>query len=117
MTALLGTPTALDRRRSVRGPLYMMVDTRGARVPLWAFDIGLGGMRCTGPTAWPGTYLDLSFVLPDDLQRIEVGGQVVSLGEADGEIAMGVRFCRISDGARLAIYRFLDRRRRLWAAD
>ncbi len=107
---------APDRRSSARGPLYMMVETRGGGAPLWACDIGLGGMRCTGPVAWPGTYLDLSFALPDDIQRIEAGGQVVALEESGGELVMGVRFCRLSDGARLAIYRFLDRRRRLRAA-
>jgi hypothetical protein len=30
------------------------------------------------------------------------------------ELMLGLRFCCLADGARMAIYRFLDRRRRLW---
>jgi hypothetical protein len=104
-----------DRRRSPRGPLYMMVEPLGHRAPLWARDISMGGLRCeSSRPLWPGTYLDLGFSLPDTRERIEVGGQVMSLDGSGAEALLGLRFCLLADSARLAIYRFLDRRRRLW---
>ena len=106
-----------ERRASARSPLFMMVRQRGANDPLWACDIGLGGMQMRARTArFPGSYLDLVFKLPDAGDTMEVGGQVLSLDEAEpGQLAVGVRFCMLSVKAQREIYRFLDRRRALWA--
>lgn len=107
-----------ERRASARGPLLMLVHaTDGSE--LWAFDIGLGGLKCTTHRPrWPGSYLDLRFELPDTREAVRAGGQVTSLDTSThGELVLGVRFCRLADGERLRIYRFLDRRRSLWAPD
>lgn len=107
----------IDRRQSVRSPLYMMVRARDMGRPLWATDIGLGGMLCKSEMPrWPGTYLDLSFRLPDSLDELRIGGQVLSLDDLDDGVSLGVRFCMLSVKAQRAIYRFLDRRRALWGA-
>jgi hypothetical protein len=105
-----------NRRASVRGPLYVLVEARTVAQPMWAFDLSLGGARCvTERPIWPGTYLDLAFTLPDSHERIVTGSQVVTLDTSESqEVMLGLRFCCLADGARMAIYRFLDRRRRLW---
>lgn len=107
---------AFDRRDSVRGPLCALVEAGPERLPLWAHDLSLGGLRCaTNRPFWPGTYLDVRFALPDTRETIAGGAQVLSLDEEADGLSLGLRFCALSDGARLAIYRFLDRRRYLWA--
>jgi hypothetical protein len=107
---------AFDRRDSVRGPLCALVEAGPSRSALWAHDLSLGGLRCaTTRPFWPGTYLDLRFALPDTREPIEAGAQVLTLDEEADGLSLGLRFCSLSDGARLAIFRFLDRRRFLWA--
>jgi len=112
--ALLEVST--ERRTSARSPLFMMVRDKRTSSSLWASDIGLGGMQCRSKTArFPGTYLDLSFRLPDTQDELQVGGQVLSLDEmTPGQLALGVRFCMVSSKAEREIYRFMDRRRSLW---
>ena len=114
-----GVEVISDRRASARSPLFMMVRQHGANDPLWACDIGLGGMQCRGRVArFPGNYLDLSFKLPDASDMLEVGGQVMSLDQGTpGQLTVGVRFCMLSVMAQREIYRFLDRRRALWDED
>ncbi len=109
---------ANERRASARSCLYILVDAHDGKEPMWACDISFGGMQCRASTPrWPGTYLDVSFSLPDTREAIEVGAQVIALGQAaDGALTLGLRFCRISARAQMAIYRFLDRRRPLWYA-
>jgi len=104
-----------ERRGSARGPLYTLVQS-GDGQPWWAWDIGLGGMHCqTRAPRWPGTYLDLEFTLPETSDRLRTGAQVVSLDrQPQGDLSLGLRFCRLTARAQLAIYRFLDRRRVLW---
>ena len=108
----------LNRRSSARGPLYVLVEARTHAEPMWAFDLSLSGVRCaTRKPEWPGTYMDLTFVLPDTHERIVTGAQVMTLDTAaNGELMLGLRFCRLADGAQMAIYRFLDRRS-LWDPD
>ncbi|MBI5509142.1 MAG: PilZ domain-containing protein [Deltaproteobacteria bacterium] len=108
-----------ERRMSARSPLFMMVKSGGNREPLWASDIGLGGMQCKSRVPrFPGTYLDLSFTLPGTTDRLEAGGQVLSIdGERQGRLALGLRFCMLSVKAEREIYRFLDRRRALWGPE
>jgi len=105
-----------ERRNSARSRSFILVQPRDGTPSMWASDISLGGMQCrTNTTRWPGSYLDLSFTLPDTRETFEVGAQVLSLGKADdGQLMLGLRFCRIPAGAQMAIYRFLDRRRAMW---
>lgn len=89
--------------------------------PIWAIDIGLGGMKAVSRSlVFPGTYLDLSFRLPGTSELLKVGAQVGTLGDADGyeagSVTLGLRFCRLSKGNELSIYRFLDKRRGLWTS-
>ena len=108
--------SAFDRRDSVRGPLCVLAEAGPGHLPLWAYDLGLGGMRCTARRAiWPGTYLDLRFAIPDTREEVTTGAQVVALEEDGPSVSLGLRFCALPEGSRLAIYRFLDRRRFLWA--
>ncbi|MFC1611861.1 hypothetical protein ACFL6C_12940 [Myxococcota bacterium] len=96
-----------NRRTSARSRLFTLVQAHGVDEPMWAWDIGLGGMQCrTRQPRWPGTYLDLSFELPGTREKLEVGSQILSLG---------LRFCMLSTKAQRVIYRFLDRRRTLWS--
>src|SRR4051794_26684949 len=99
-------------RTSARSRLFMLVRTR-SNDTLWAWDIGLGGMSCkTTKPHFPGTYLDVEFTLPGTKERLALGAQVVGLHQDDsGTITAALRFCRVPDTARLALYRFLDRRR------
>jgi hypothetical protein len=104
-----------DRRNSARSRLFMLVRTKQPGT-LWAWDIGLGGMQCkSSRMMWPGTYLDVEFTLPGTKEAVSAGAQVISIGtDADGTTTLAFRFCRLPDQGRLAIYRFLDRRRYLW---
>ncbi|MBN1960788.1 MAG: PilZ domain-containing protein [Deltaproteobacteria bacterium] len=105
-----------NRRLSARGPLYMLVEARAHKPAFWAFDVSLGGIRCISEKPiWPGTYLDLSFIIPDSREHIVTGGQIITLDiNENDEVLIGIRFCCLASGASMAIYRFLDRRRRLW---
>ena len=110
------------RRNSARTRLHMPVNVtratdRSSRT-MYAFDIGLGGIQCQSKIAvFPGTYLDLAFRLPGTRELLKVGAQVASLGETpDGDITLGLRFCRLSARAQLSIYRFLDKRRERWTS-
>ena len=108
--------SAFDRRESVRGPLWMLVEAGPERRTLWAHDVGLGGLRCTTDRPlWPGTYLDVRFAIPDTHEVVHAGAQVLTLEDEGDVLSLGLRFCALTEGARLAIYRFLDRRRFLWA--
>ena len=108
--------TEPERRNSARSPLFMLTQAKDGEA-MWAIDIGLGGMQCRARTPrWPGTYVDLSFKLPNTRACLEVGAQVTTIDRIEGgEVILGLRFCRMSAGASLAIYRFLDRRRTLWS--
>ncbi len=108
-----------ERRGSARSQLFMLVRAGDGSAPLWAWDISLGGMQCKSKRArWPGTFVDLSFTLPGSNQRLEIGAQVVSLDVGnDGVAVLGLRFCRLAPGAKLALYRFIDGRRGLWAGE
>jgi hypothetical protein len=118
-SAPASVPVADDRRASARTRLFTLVETRGAKEPLWAWDIGMGGMQCRAKTArWPGTYLDLCFTLPGTDEALEVGSQVLSLDQLEEEgVSLGLRFCMLSPRAQRAIYRFLDARRVLWSGE
>lgn len=107
--------SASNRRGSARSQLFMMVRTKNAGT-LWAWDIGLGGMACKGSRlVWPGTYVDLDFTLPGTKESLRVGAQVISIAtDPDGAPSLSLRFVNLSDRDKLAIYRFLDRRRYLW---
>ncbi|MCK5687705.1 hypothetical protein KAI87_00475, partial [Myxococcota bacterium] len=67
MSEVANTDKEKDNRRlSARSPLFMLVKAKGHNVKMWAKDIGMGGMLCDSDNPiWPGTYLDLSFSLPD----------------------------------------------------
>jgi hypothetical protein len=95
------------------------VDVRGIGEPLWAWDIGLGGMQCRSRVPrWPGTFLDLAFTLPGSEERLEVGSQILSLDHLDGDdLSLGLKFCMLSARDLRLIYRFLDQRRALWDVD
>src|ERR1044072_8443845 len=78
-------PIETGRRASVRGRLYMMVRAERLPDPLWAYDIGLGGLKVESRwIVFPGTYLDLSFRLPGTRELLKVGAQVATLGDAPG---------------------------------
>jgi hypothetical protein len=109
------------RRSSARGRLHMMVKAGKLPEPIWAIDIGLGGLKAVSRSlVFPGTYLDLSFRLPGTRELLKVGAQVATLGDAPGyepgSVTLGLRFCRVSKGNELSIYRFLDKRRGLWTS-
>jgi hypothetical protein len=108
-----------DRRGSARSRLFALVDARGVNDPLWAWDIGLGGMQCRSRAPrWPGTYLDLSFTLPGTTEKLEVGSQVLSIDQLeDDSLSLGLKFCMLSAKDQRVIYRFLDQRRALWSAE
>jgi hypothetical protein len=105
-----------DRRASARSQSFILVTTSDGGGPMWASDIGLGGMQCKSQTLrWPGAYLDVEFTIPDTRETVNVGAQVLSLNrDRDDDLTLGLRFCRISGHDQLAIYRFLDRRRCMW---
>ncbi len=114
------------RRSSARSRIYMMVRASRVKEPLWAFDIGLGGLQVASPmVVFPGTYLDLQFRLPGSKEVHKVGAQVATLGDVPDDdqleggskgasVALGLRFCKLTARAQLSIYRFLDKRRNLW---
>lgn len=103
-----------ERRSSARSPLFTLV--RSDRGTLWAYDIGLGGMFCRGTAAIArGALLRLEFKLPEIDARIVGQGEVITcIAGDDGRYNLGIRFTEVSRAARMAIYRFLDRRRELW---
>ena len=107
-----------ERRCSARSRLFTLVTVRGRgnQDKLWAWDIGLGGMKARSRKArFPGTFLDLEFRLPDSKEILRVGAQVTDMEATDdGSVGLGLRFCRVSPMVQMAIYRFMDRRRRLW---
>ena len=108
-----------DRRTSARSPAFMMVRARDFSAPMWCDDIGLGGMKCRSTQVrWPGSYVDLNFRLPGSPKSFQIGGQITSIQNTDGdeEISLGLRFCMMPDQWELDIYRFLDARRELWGA-
>ena len=117
------------RRASARSRIYMMVRTSRVKDPLWAFDIGLGGLQVkSSVVVFPGTYLDLAFRLPGSKELHKVGAQVATLGDAPdddvlqgrattGGVALGLRFCKLTARVQMAIYRFLDKRRHLWTTE
>jgi hypothetical protein len=117
--AVASAPSADDRRTSARTRLFTLVHSRGQREPLWAWDIGLGGMQCRSRAArWPGTYLDLRFTLPGTDDTLDVGGQVLTLDQLEDDgVSLGMRFCMLSPRAQRSIYRFIDARRVLWAGE
>ncbi len=109
------------RRASARGRLHMRVLAGKLPEPIYAIDISLGGMKAVSRSlVFPGTYLDLSFRLPGTRELLKVGAQVATLGDAPGHepgsVTLGLRFCRLSKGIELSIYRFLDKRRGLWTS-
>jgi len=110
------TDQARERRNSARSKVYMLVQTSKLRNPLWARDIGLGGMQCsTSQWVGPGTFLQVHFRLPTLDETFEVGSQVLTVKEfARDNLYLGLRFCDVPDAARMAIYRFLDKRRLMW---
>ncbi len=112
-------PDDPDRRASARSRLHARVEARGLHDPLWAWDIGLGGMQCRARSPrWPGTFLDLSFTLPGTGDTLEVGSQVMSLDQLeDDSLSLGLKFCMLSARDQRSIYRFLDQRRALWATE
>jgi len=108
--------TEAERRDSARSRVFMWVDVHDGQGPVWAEDIGLGGMmvRAKSPRL-PGTFVDLEFSLPGDEQRYKVGAQVTCIYPAPNrEMALGLRFCLLSRPLQMAIYRLLDTRRGLW---
>jgi hypothetical protein len=127
---MIASPSPLStqsfRRASARSRIYMMVRASRVKDPLWAFDIGLGGLQVkSSALLFPGTYMDLQFRLPASKEVLKVGAQVATLGEAPdddvlqggstgGRVALGLRFCKLTARAQLSIYRFLDKRRHLW---
>ena len=102
------------RRGSARTAVFMLVQTPHG--PLWAFDVGLGGLRCFARSLYTvGQYLDVSFRLPGEDADHRVGAQVACLEPwPGGGVALRLRFCRPSKALELAIYRLLDRRRAMW---
>ncbi len=111
--------TPSNRRGSARSPLFMQVFT-GDGEAIFAWDIGLGGLKARGKkTRLPGQYVDLEFTLPQTKTTLKLGGQVTTIdsyreGTRFG-VELGIRFCRISDTDQIQLYRFLDKRRALWA--
>ena len=68
--------------------------------------------KAKGPASGGG---EIGFAEPDSRERIVTGSQVMVVDTSEAqELMLGLRFCCLADGARMAIYRFLDRRRRLW---
>ncbi len=118
LLADLAAPTpapASDRRGSARSRLFTLVQTGDGLGPMWAWDIGLGGLLVKAKRPrWPGTYLDVTLTLPGTGETLKLGAQVLTLDQDADGVGMSLRFCRSSAAARLAIYRFLDRRRALW---
>lgn len=110
-------PKVHERRGSARSPVFMLVQCKDGRGAMWAWDAGLGGLQCRSRVVrFPGTYLDVSFRLPGDAYRYHVGAQVTTLDRADdGSVSLGLRFCMVSPRLQMGLYRFLDRRRRLWS--
>jgi hypothetical protein len=106
--------TETTQRNSARSRVFMLVRSPGGS--FWAWDIGLGGMSAkTKRVVFPGTFLDLQFTLPGTTDPLALGAQVVGLAQDDdGTMTVSLRFCRVPDNTRLALYRFLDRRRYLW---
>ena len=116
MAEISTSSASADRRASARSRSCILVTPQDGTSPLWAVDIGLGGMQVKSRTTrFPGTYLDVQFALPDTREKIRLTTQVVNLGRrGDDGVYTGLRFCRVAKNDQLAIYRFLDRRRLLW---
>lgn len=116
MSAATQARTSKDRRDSARSRVFVLVNVGPDKEPMWAWDIAMGGMQCRSNTPrWPGTYVDLSFRLPEIDETIEVGAQVMSMEPAGGgQVSLGIKFRMLSPKAQRAIYRFLDRRRQMW---
>ncbi|OGQ83689.1 MAG: hypothetical protein A2289_15750 [Deltaproteobacteria bacterium RIFOXYA12_FULL_58_15] len=107
-----------NRRQSARSPIFTLVKARGSREPMWAWDIGMGGMQCrTQQPRFPGSFVDLQFALPGSNDVLDVGGQVLSLEQLDAHLSVGLRFCMLSSRDQRLLYRFLDQRRALWSGE
>ena len=110
-------PDASNRRSSARTPVCMLVHTDDGRDPIWAWDLGLGGLRCNSSNLrMPGDFLNVRFALPGESETYKVKCQITSLdGDVNGSSILSLRFCATSARLTMALYRFLDRRRALWS--
>ena len=107
-----------DRRGSALFPAFILVRERNGG-PMWACDVGLGGMLLKSRRMrFPGTYMDLSFTLPGTTEVIRVGAHIMNLvHHENGTFTLAARYCRLTSKAQMALYRFLDQRRVMWAPE
>ncbi len=101
-----------ERRSAQRIPAEMWVEETTDRELYFqrGANISVGGLflERTIPHNL-GTTVNLRFTLPDETKPISVKGEIVSVGDSDSDLGMGVKFLNLSDEDRQRIERFIAR--------
>ena len=101
-----------ERRSSPRIPVEMWVEESTDRELYFqrGANISAGGifLERTIPHS-KGTIVNLQFTLPDDSVPIKVKGEIVNVGDATGELGMGVKFLDLKDEDLHRIEEFIER--------
>jgi uncharacterized protein (TIGR02266 family) len=101
-----------ERRSSPRIPVEMWVEESTDRELYFqrGANISAGGifLERTIPHS-KGTIVNLQFTLPEDSVPIRVKGEIVNVGDATGELGMGVKFLDLKDEDLRRIEEFIER--------
>ena len=99
-----------DRRRAPRITRPFIARTAHDGPLLSGIDLSFGGLMCTcDEPIWPGNAIELELILPGDDAVVPVRGRVVELVSKDGEVAMRVRFDKLTAMARKRITAWMSR--------
>jgi uncharacterized protein (TIGR02266 family) len=100
-----------ERRSSPRIPVEMWVEESTDRELYFqrGANISTGGifLERTIPHS-KGTIVNLQFTLPEDSVPIKVKGEIVNVGDATGELGMGVKFLDLKDEDLHRIEEFIE---------
>ena len=99
-----------NRRFLPRLATHFLVHARDGGESMRGLDISFGGLMClTGEPVWPGNIIDVDLELPDEAQLVRVIGRVVELVTYKNQIAMRIRFERVTPKDRKRIASWMAR--------
>ncbi len=102
-----------ERRRSPRVPIEMWVEESPRERETYfqrSANLSVGGIFLDHTVPHPlGTEVKLQFTLPGESEPVKVVGQIVGATPDDAAAGMSVKFISMSDEARAAIERWLER--------
>ncbi|MBN1960783.1 MAG: PilZ domain-containing protein [Deltaproteobacteria bacterium] len=103
-------PSAANRRSLPRINGKFAVYLHDDESIFTGIDLSFGGLMCSGSTLiWPGNYIDFDLVLSGEKNTIMVRGYVAELVTHHGQIAIRLRFDKITQAARKQIARWMAR--------